>query len=109
MQSMSVRMRVRRRFCCNSFCHALNLPCTVDCCACTHTLVHAMCIHSRAILYTFVYTSPTCVYKCVYLSHWQLIHIELLFRPQHEIKLLFAPAPARNHNVIPCGGGGVGA
>ena len=37
------------------------------------------------------------------------IQIELLFRPKHDVKLLFAPAPARNPFVIPRGGGGVGA
>ena len=37
------------------------------------------------------------------------IQIELLLRPKHDVKLLFAPAPARNPIVILRGGGGVGA
>ena len=39
---------------------------------CDHNVDPLCC----AISYTFVYTSPTFVYKCVYLSDWQLIHID---------------------------------
>ena len=53
----------------SSFTPASAHGCTVDC---DHNVDPLCC----AILYTFVYTSPTFVYKCVYLSDWQLIHID---------------------------------